>query len=129
MASGFIELSEEVCFSARWAHYDLLLELIIEELKETSSSLDLVNFLETHLPPEDLAENLDMGWGFIDARVDGITTRILELQKLSEQNQFLFWNAVESALETIIERQSTYVEIVSESFIKLLELNVRNKVS
>jgi hypothetical protein len=70
-----------------------------------------------------------MGWGFIDARVDGITTRILELQKLSELNQFLFWNAVESALETIIEHESTYLEIISESFIKLLELNVRNKVS
>ena len=129
MASGFIELSEEHCFSSRWTHYDLILELIIEELKDLPFSDDLVHFLETHTPPENLTEDLEMGWGFIDSRVDGITTRILELDKLDENDTFLFWNAVEKALERIIKRDTNYLESVSESFLELLELNVKLKVS
>nr|WP_321223246.1 hypothetical protein [uncultured Psychroserpens sp.] len=75
MASGFINITDELCFAPRWSSYDNLLKIIVKHLD--SNPLKLI--FKAHYPHEDIAEDLDMGWGFIDGKNNTTVARNLNI--------------------------------------------------
>lgn len=111
MASGFIDIDKENTFSIRWTGFDEVIKIIIKELHELKSTKlvpELINELQSNIPPSHLEEGLEMGWGFIDERINGTTTRSIELNKFNEKWIEIFWEATENEYKKLMKNGTKY---------------------
>lgn len=124
MASGFIEISDNRSFSPRWTGFDEVIRIVICELKNElmHNSDELINHLESIIPPTDLDDGLEMGWGFIDYRIDGTTSRVLELKELSKTDLELFWTAVKNGYDNLIKLGTEYSTLYPKLMKELLDM-------
>ncbi len=95
MASGFIILKDGRCFAPRWTGYDEIMRIAIKELKELEAGVSLAEWLSTRIPADDLPDDHEMGWGFVDNRINDTVSRELDLRSLTSDNQTLFWRAIQ----------------------------------
>lgn len=102
MASGFITLEDGRDFAVRWNGYDILLNLIINSLGTPPDEQALQAFLRTMVPPPDMPEGHEMGWGFIRPSDEEKVSRILDLRGLTPQYRRLFWQALQRAFQRIM---------------------------
>jgi len=123
MASGFIKISKEIVSTPRWTGFDEIIRIVIRELMEVENSKKLIEYLNSHIPPENFnPDGLEMGWGFIDERINGTTSRVLELKELSDKNLELFWNAVEIGNQNLEKYGTEYSTLYPKLLKDLLDL-------
>lgn len=124
MASGFIEINDKKSFAPRWTGFDEIVKIIIRELNNypNANSSELITKLESVIPPKDFNEELEMGWGFIDERIDGTTSRVIELKKMSLEDLNLFWKAVQNGYDNLIKIGTEYSNLYPELMKELLEM-------
>ncbi|MBQ4804521.1 hypothetical protein J8L88_16795 [Aquimarina sp. MMG015] len=124
MASGFIEITDKKSFAPRWTGFDEVIKILIRELNNNSdkNTSELIKHLESIIPPENFNEELEMGWGFIDERIDGTTSRVLELKKMTTENLELFWEAVKNGYDNLIKFGTEYSTLYPELMKELLEM-------
>ncbi|MBW1296348.1 hypothetical protein [Aquimarina litoralis] len=124
MASGFIKITDKKSFAPRWTGFDEVIKILIRELKNNcdKNTSELIKHLESIIPPENFNEELEMGWGFIDERIDGTTSRVLELKKMTTENLELFWEAVKNGYDKLIKFGTEYSTLYPELMKKLLEM-------
>ncbi|HCA05804.1 hypothetical protein [Chryseobacterium sp.] len=98
MASCFIVFKDGRCFSRRWTGYDYIIRIAIKELAFIENGKPLAEWLELQIPPEDEDEyeRAESGYGFYSARTDEWINRHLDTRSLTEENQKLFWKAIEN---------------------------------
>ena len=125
MASGFIEVSSGKCFSPRWTGYDETVRIILKELEKmppNETVLSLTNILKSRIPPLDLKEGLEMGWGFIDEKNEDTVSRIIEFKELTEIQIKLFWKATILGYKKLIEIGEKYSTLRPELLKELIDL-------
>lgn len=98
MASCFIIFKDGRCFSRRWTGYDYILRIAIKELSLMENGKPLAEWLELQIPLEDEDENetAESGYGFYNNRTNEWVNRHLDTRSLTEDNQKLFWQAIET---------------------------------
>ncbi len=129
MLSGFIELNSKDIFSIRWKGYDEIIKLALNELaviKPRSKATNLINRLESHIPPQGFHERHEMGWGFIDSRAHTTICRKLELYALCNDEQQLFWKAVERGYSKLLISCNEYTHLEPSYIEELLKLKSRS---
>jgi hypothetical protein len=114
MASGFIIFTDGSCFAPRWTAFDGLLRIAIRELYEIEKESPFAAWLEMRIPEcEDIGDR-EMGWGFIDSRIDDhCVSRILDLRSLTSENQALFRKAIVNGHSKLISEGDTYSRLRS----------------
>lgn len=125
MASGFIDVNKENTFSIRWTGFDEIVKIIIKELTELNENKEttkLIKKLESYIPESDLDDGLEMGWGFIDERIHGTTSRHIKLYKFDESLVDLFWNAAENGYNKLVEYGIEYSTIYPNFLKELIDL-------
>ena len=125
MASGFININDKITFDIRWTGFDQIIRLIINDLKTFDNnhySEELINILDKYIPPLNLDENLEMGWGFIDKRTQDTTTRNLDLFKLNDECIELFWLSAKNVYHNLLEKKYDSPSIYPEFIKKLIDL-------
>jgi len=117
MASGFIVLKDGRCFAPRWSIYDEVIRITIRELEEIEKGQELADWLKMQIPePEDNEDN-EIGWGFIDPRINNnIVNRELDLRALTDENQQLFWKAVQKGMDKLTNGAPNYSTLPVEFF-------------
>ncbi|WP_299256185.1 hypothetical protein [uncultured Aquimarina sp.] len=95
MASGFIILKDGRCFARRWTGYDEILKIVIKELRELEGGKPLAKWLKVIIPNDNLTDEMEAGWGFLDLESDEWISRKLDLRSLTKENQELFWEAIQ----------------------------------
>ena len=111
MASGFIEISSDKCYSPRWTGFDETIRVILKELKDinsTETTLSLIEFLKSRIPPANLNDGLEMGWGFIDEKNNDTVSRIIEFTELSDIQIEIFWKAANTGYKKLVEFGEDY---------------------
>lgn len=125
MASGFIEISGKKSFSTRWTAFDETVRIIVKELEHMSSdeeSLSLIVLLKSRIPPIDLNDQFEMGWGFIDEEKDDVVARIIEFNGLTETQIGMFWKAALSGYNKLKDRGEEYSVLLPDIMHELIEL-------
>ena len=124
MASGFIDVTDKKSFAPRWTGFDEIIKIVIRELSfnNNEKSGGLIRHLESHIPPENFDEELEMGWGFVDHRINGTTSRVLELNKMSDSDTELFWKSVNNGFQKLTQQGSEYSTLNPDLMKELLEL-------
>ncbi|WP_375562029.1 hypothetical protein ACE193_05635 [Bernardetia sp. OM2101] len=122
MASGFIEIDENKEFSVRWTAYDMILNLLINELnQEQDVDANIVSsFLQSYTPPRNFDESLEMGWGFVTE--NDIVDRIVPLSELNEQQRKIFWKTVETIYSKLQKKGKSYSTLPHMLLKELLDL-------
>ncbi len=129
MPNGFIELNSTAIFSIRWKGYDEIIRLALSELaglKPKATTLNLINRLQSHIPSQGFHERHEMGWGFIDSRMHTTICRKLELYALCDDEQQLFWAAVEKGYSKLLSSCDEYSHLEPGYIKELLELKSRS---
>jgi hypothetical protein len=96
MASGFITLSNGEDWSARWSRYDFVLEQIANELNDEADEKILKDWL-MYLQPNEEGGDIECSWSFIKANDDETVLRILDIRRMKDHYQRIFWKAAELA--------------------------------
>ena len=125
MASGFIKISSERCYSPRWTGFDETIRIILKELEEMDSAdtvLSLIEFLKSRIPPIDLNDDLEMGWGFIDEKNNDTVSRIIEFTELSDIQIDIFWKAANTGYKNLVESGEEYSTLNPELMKELIDL-------
>lgn len=125
MASGFIVLKDGRCFAPRWSIYDEVIRITIRELQEIENGQLLADWLKLQIPETEDDEDKEMGWGFIDPRINNdIVNRQLDLRSLTFGNQDLFLKAVQNGMDKLNTdpNYSTLPVEFFEVFHKMFEL-------
>ncbi|QEE50039.1 hypothetical protein FUA48_10735 [Flavobacterium alkalisoli] len=128
MLSGFIELNSDQVFSIRWKSYDEIIRLALTELaalQPGTTTLNLITRLESHIPPQGFNERHEMGWGFIDSTLHKTICRKLELCNLCQDEQQLFWTAVENGYSRLLQCCDEFTHLQPHYVKELLELKSR----
>lgn len=112
MASGFIILKDGRSATPRYTLYDLLLQTIAAQLPEGEFREWLI--AQT---AGDTDEESGFG-GFYRGEESDYIKRWLDLRELTEENQTLFWKAVQSAVDSTPDN-----EIVADWLQKMLKMN------
>jgi len=126
MASGFIEISSDRCYSLRWTGFDETIRIILKELKDiepTESTLSLIEFLESRIPPTNLDDGLEMGWGFINENNNTTVSKIIEYSELSENQIEIFWKAANTGYSKLLKFGKDYSTLNPEIMKELIDLN------
>ena len=125
MASGFIEIDDKKTFSARWTIYDEILHLLIAELNqsEDAEAQNVSKFLQSYTPPQNMDQDLEMGWGFITD--DDVVARIVPLSELNDEQRKLFWKTTEAVYSKLMtkKKENHALQIQSDLVKELLGLN------
>ncbi|MFL9838481.1 hypothetical protein ABS768_13280 [Flavobacterium sp. ST-75] len=124
MLSGFIELSSGQIFSIKWKGYDEIIKLTLNELAGLSpkaTSKNLINRLKSHIPPQGFNERYEMGWGFIDSLEHKTICRRLEVCSLCDDEQQLFWAAVERGYSKLLQSCDEYMHLQPQYVKDLLD--------
>ena len=116
MASGFIILKDGRCFASRSTGYDEIIRIVITELEITENEKHLGNWLKLQIPNNDDDENADAGWGFHNSRIDDWINRELDLRSLTEENQKLFWKAIQRGKTNLIRKGQNYSPLSLDYF-------------
>lgn len=90
MAKGFIVLENGKDFFTRWTGYDMIIEIVIKELKARNPGCELADWLTTRIP----AEGEHRGDAVFHNAKGEMILRTLDLRGLTEANRDLFWDAV-----------------------------------
>lgn len=102
MASGFIILKDGRCLARRWAIYDYIIEQAFRNLNDDGKEQPFKKWLQTLIPETGDEEN---GYGgFIKKSTGKETQRWLDLRELTEENQNLFWLALQRAITNLITK-------------------------
>lgn len=127
MSNGFIELNSTAVFSIRWKGYDEIIRLALSELAGLKPKAEpLINRLESHIPSNGFNERHEMGWGFIDSRMHTTICRKLELYALCDDEQQLFWTAVEKGYSKLLQSCKEYSHLEPGYIKELLELKSKS---
>lgn len=99
-------------FSCRWTGYDLIVRIIISELKQTLQQEEhpLIALLSRHVPSSELGDDREMGWGFINDN-DECISRIIDLSNETMEYQRLFWNAVMVGYGNLLQQGEKYSDL------------------
>lgn len=111
MASGFIILKDGRCFAPRWTGYDEIIKIVIKELYEVENGKPLADWLKLKIPNDELSEELEAGWGFLDVESDEWITRNLDLRSLTNENQLLYWKAIKRGKNKLNKKGKVYSSI------------------
>lgn len=126
MASGFIDINKKNTFSIRWTGFDEIIKVVIKELtelnKEAEKTTELIKILDSYIPPSELEDGLEMGWGFIDERINGTRSRHIELYKLDESLVDLFWKATENGYHKLVKYGIEYSTLYPNLLKELVDL-------
>jgi len=112
MASGFIILKDGRSATPRYTLYDVLLQSIASHLPEG----EFREWLKSQTADE-TDEESGFG-GFYRGEASEYIKRWLDLRELTEENQNLFWKAVQSAVEAAPDN-----EMVVDWLQKMLQMN------
>ncbi len=116
MASGFIIFKDGRCFARRWTVYDEIIRIVIKGLKYIQNGQPLSDWLILQIPDSKDDENADAGWGFHSSRIDDWINRELDLRSLTEENQKLFWEAIQRGKINLIEKGQDYSPLSLDYF-------------
>lgn len=98
MASCFIIFKNGATFSRRWTGYDCIIQIAIKELLLLENGKPLAEWLRLQIPLEDETEDqrVESGYGFYQATTGKWVNRSLDTRSFTEDNQKLFWQAIEN---------------------------------
>jgi hypothetical protein len=99
MASGFITLRNGLDWSHRWSGYDLVIEMIMDELSANGDEGKLKVWLKTLTPTE---EDIESGWCFIRNSDHEMVARNLDTRFMKEEYLQIFWNALKRVRDKTI---------------------------
>lgn len=119
MASCFIIFKDGRCFSRRWTGYDYIIKIAIHELYLIENGKELAAWLELQIPPdhEDESERAESGYGFYSVRTHEWINRDLDTRSLTEENQKLFWQAIENGRPKVHDSElPDYTDLNPEYF-------------
>ena len=125
MASGFIEISSDKSYSPRWTGFDETIRIIIKELKDidtNETTISLIEFLKSRIPPTNLNDSLEMGWGFIDEKNNDTVARIIEFSELSDNQIEIFWKAANNGYKKLVDFGEDYSTLNLELMKELIDL-------
>ena len=101
MARGFIILSDGRGYAPRWTGYDLVIQLVIDGLGESSAEQLFKQFLLGLIPKPDCPLEDQGDVLFVRESDQEIIFRSLDLRSLTPQNQKLFWQALQRSYRRI----------------------------
>ncbi|MGH1334752.1 MAG: hypothetical protein ACRBFS_01395 [Aureispira sp.] len=116
MASGFIILKNGRCFARRWTGYDEIIRIAITELEQIENGQELAEWLKVQIPNTEDDESADAGWGFHNSRIDDWINRELDLRSLTQENQELFWKAIQKGKNKLTEKREDYSPLSLDFF-------------
>jgi small nuclear ribonucleoprotein (snRNP)-like protein len=128
MANGFIVLKDRSCFAGRWTGYDEVLKIAIREIKAIDDKNELIEILGKRIPENDEEHEVEMGWGFINKKGEGVH-RHLDLRGLSNEHYALFWRALQKRygrLATLGEAYSFLNPDYLKSLLRMKKLSDKN---
>lgn len=125
MASGFIILKDGRCFARRWTGYDEIIRIVITELEIIENGQALADWLNLQIPNSKDKEGEDAGWGFHNSRIDEWRNRKLDLRSLTQENQVLFWLAIQKGKSKLTERGEDYSPLSLDFFNLFYEMMER----
>lgn len=126
MASGFIEITDEKCYAPRWTGFDETVRILLIELKDlprTEPVRSLTQFLQSRIPPTELPDELEMGWGFVDEEKEDVVSRIIEFKELTDDQIQVFWKAAKTGYEKLLEKGDAYSPLNPDLMKQLIELH------
>lgn len=130
MASCFIIYKDGRCFSRRWSGYDEIIKIAIKELRLLNNGNLLAEWLELQIPILEEEIDNDSCYGFYNARTDDFVNRYLDTRSLTEENQDLFWKAIQNGRIHLMNKGTDYSSLdfdYFERFYKMYELSENNE--
>lgn len=121
MAKGFITLENGEDFFTRWTGYDMIIEIIIKELKAMNPHCELANWLKTRIP----AEGEHRGDAVFHNTKGEMIQRIIDLRGLTKTNRNLFWKALERGNQKIDRVDENYSNLKPERLHEFYEQHQR----
>ncbi|GEJ44680.1 hypothetical protein [Chryseobacterium sp. ON_d1] len=103
MASCFITFKDGATFSRRWTVYDGIIQIVIKELYLLENGKPLAGWLTLQIPleEEDDDQRAESGYGFYQETTGKWINRSLDTRSLTEENQKLFWKAIENGRKNL----------------------------
>ncbi|WP_379685692.1 hypothetical protein [Flavobacterium procerum] len=130
MASCFIIYKDGRCFSKRWSGYDEIIKIAIKELLLLDDGKELADWLELQIPILEKEIENDSCYGFYNERTNDFINRHLDTRSLTEENQNLFWKAIQNGRIRFINEGTAYSPLdfdYFERFYKMFELAENNE--
>lgn len=119
MANGFITLENGKDFFTRWTGYDMIIEIVIRELKEIDPQCTFADWLATQIPE---GGQYSGGALFYNAKNE-MVQRILDLRELTENNRSLFWQALEVGRNKVLSFGADYSDLNPERINELWSMH------
>ena len=119
MAKGFIILENGQDFFTRWTGYDLIIEIVIDQIQKNDWDPHFCEWLKTRIP----SEHEEKGDAVFYNSNDEMIQRILDLRGLTKNNRALFWKTVEAGRLELNQKGKAYSPLNPDRINELADLH------